>query len=77
MKKLLLILIIALLPMVAKADASGTCGANLTWTYSESLKKLTISGEGEMSDFNYNAAPWNKYKYDFFAYICSRNEERR
>ena len=67
MKKQLLLLVIMLLPMVALADASGTCGANLTWTYNESLKKLTISGEGEMSDFNYNSTPWNSYKSNIYS----------
>ena len=54
MKKLLLILIIALLPMVTKADASGTCGANLTWTLDDE-GTLTISGSGYMTSH-----PWTE-----------------
>ena len=44
------------------ADASGTCGANLTWTYVEATKTLTISGEGAMTDYDGdNFAPWYIY----------------
>ena len=30
------------------ATESGTCGDNLTWTFDESTKTLTISGTGEI-----------------------------
>jgi len=45
------------------ADDGGTCGENITWTYVEATKTLTISGGGKMSDF-YNASsyPWNNYR---------------
>ena len=48
----------------AWADANGTCGTNLTWTYVESTHTLTISGSGAMTDYNnYSSlAPWNTYK---------------
>ena len=60
MKKQLLLLVMMLLPMVARADYSGTCGENLTWTFVESTGTLTISGSGAMDDnFNYNSAPLN------------------
>ena len=48
MKKQLLLLVMALLPMVAMADDSGECGENVTWTYEEATHTLTISGEGPM-----------------------------
>ena len=52
MKKQLLLLMMMLLPMVAMADNSGTCGDNLTWTLVESTGTLTISGTGAMQNFN-------------------------
>ena len=36
-------------------EASGICGANLEWTFSDGV--LTISGEGAMDDFH----PWDDY----------------
>ena len=46
---LCVLMLASLLPMSAIADttASGTCGANLTWTLDDS-GTLTISGTGEM-----------------------------
>lgn len=42
--------------------ASGTCGENLTWTL-DTDGTLTISGEGEMTDWNYlSNAPWYIYR---------------
>ena len=53
----------------ASAASSGTCGENLTWSYSG--KTLTISGSGDMNSYNdcYDAyigsfvtnAPWKSY----------------
>ncbi len=60
MKKQILLFILALLPVVAMADANGTCGDNLTWTYVESTKTLTISGSGAMSNFS-SLSPWYNY----------------
>ena len=40
---------------------SGTCGENLTWKY-DSEGTLTISGTGEMPDYDGNA-PWSNYTY--------------
>ena len=47
----------------AWADDSGSCGKNLTWVFTESDGTLTISGEGDM--YNYNTAnnvPWYNYR---------------
>ncbi len=64
---LCILLLASLLPVSAFADttASGTCGANLTWTL-DSDGTLTISGTGAMYDwiYDYNfktTAPWRAY----------------
>ena len=66
MKKIFFILLVILLPIVAKADDSGTCGNNLTWTFVEATGTLTISGTGAMNNYNYmdyyNPAPWYSYR---------------
>ena len=63
MKKQLLLFLLLLMPMAANADKSGTCGDNLTWTYVEATKTLTISGSGEMNDYSSNSrAPWYSYR---------------
>ncbi len=57
---------LALLPVVAWADDSGTCGENLTWTYEDATKTLEISGTGEMEDFYDDGyQPW----FNFRSYI--------
>ena len=38
------------------APTSGTCGEDLTWTLDLSTGTLTISGTGDMTDWNGN--PW-------------------
>ena len=62
MKKLLLLLVMILLPMVASADKSGTCGENLTWELVESTGTLTISGSGAMTDYTSGSSPWNEIR---------------
>jgi len=47
MKKQLLLMLLALLPLMASADDSGSCGTNVTYTYVESSRTLTISGNGQ------------------------------
>ena len=45
----------------------GTCGENLTWEYDTSTKVLTISGAGEMEDYdilNSHYAQWWQYGDD-------------
>ncbi len=57
MKKQFLVLLLTLLPVLAMADDSGSCGDNVTWTYTESTKTLTIQGSGAIDYYS----PW----YDF------------
>ncbi|MCD7755996.1 MAG: leucine-rich repeat domain-containing protein, partial [Firmicutes bacterium] len=67
----LLCLVIGLLPgmaLAAEEVASGTCGENVTWVL-DSDGVLTISGEGEMDKYYYDAywglviyeSPWESY----------------
>ena len=68
MKKLFLSCLLSALCLTKNfaVNYSGTCGANLTWSFEPSKGVLTISGTGAMDDFNYNTsdesacifAPW-------------------
>ena len=63
MKKLLLLFTLMVLPLVASADKSGSCGDNVTYTYVEATNTLTISGTGAMRDYVWNSdPPWNSYR---------------
>ena len=62
MKKQLLLLVMMLLPIIAMADDSGSCGNNVTWSYEEATHTLTISGTGQMDDYPYNNMPWFGYR---------------
>ncbi|MBR5336808.1 MAG: leucine-rich repeat protein [Lachnospiraceae bacterium] len=44
-------------PGRVEAAAGGTCGDNLTWKLDDG-GILTISGTGEMYDYNFDASPW-------------------
>ena len=47
----------------ALTDRTGSCGEDLTWTYSETTNVLTISGTGAMKDYyRSNPTPWNNYR---------------
>lgn len=62
--KQILLFILVLLPIVASADESGTCGENLTWVYEEATNKLIISGTGEMYGYSAGLSPWDEFKDD-------------
>ncbi len=50
-------------PMQAFASTTnGKCGENVTWTYDDSIKALTITGTGDMYSYTYNnRSPWDCY----------------
>ena len=56
---------LAQLGMVLTARAAYMCGEDLTWDYDPDTKTLTISGTGEMNDYdplnNSVSAPWKWY----------------
>ena len=63
MKKQLLSIILALLPMLAMADDSGSCGDNVTYTFVSSTGTLTIQGSGAMKDnSSESSVPWYSYR---------------
>ncbi len=67
MKKLLRFLCTALMAVVCmsvNAQASGSCGANATWSYDADETTLTISGTGAMDNYTdaLTDAPWNAYR---------------
>ena len=64
-------LIFGLLPVgvLAASATSGSCGKNATWHYDTATKTLTISGRGEMTDYETdyaggvdNTPPWDAYR---------------
>ena len=58
---LVVLMIVSLLPVTALAADivdSGTCGAEVTWTL-DSEGVLTISGSGDMYDYDSSDAPWH------------------
>ena len=63
-KQILLFVMMVLMPMMASADDSGSCGYNVTYSFKEINHTLTISGTGAMWDYNYYSSnqPWANYK---------------
>lgn len=54
----------------------GYCGAeeggkNLTWTYDDSTKTLTISGKGDMAKYTEGRTPWVSYKSKIYYVVIS------
>ena len=51
------------LPFTARADDSGVCGDGVTYTYNSENKILTISGNGNMYDYDGSMPqPWYSYR---------------
>lgn len=61
-KKLFMLIALLVLPMMAIADESGSCGENVTYFFSESTKTMTISGSGPMANYKEAEAPWWQFK---------------
>ena len=58
MKQIYILLIALLMGLSANAESSGTCGPNLKWHLTDD-GVLTISGKGEMDDYNFHdGSPW-------------------
>lgn len=63
MKKYILLLVAILQPVIASADDSGSCGENVTYNYVEATRTLTIDGEGNMTNYDYDHySPWDSYR---------------
>ncbi len=45
-----------------EAATSGECGPGLSWSYSEAMGSLTITGSGQMTDYIFEDAPWVSIK---------------
>ena len=56
------LLLIILFLFQIKADDSGICESNCQYSFIESTGTLTISGNGQMSDYEPDDQPWNSYK---------------
>ena len=56
------------LSLLDEDGLTGACGDNLTWTYDESSNTLTISGTGDMWDYDVSAdrttAPWRDLSFN-------------
>ncbi len=70
--KLAFVVLVALILLVtlascgssAPASAEGDCGTNLEWSYDAETKSLTISGTGDMTDYDSSSeVPWTAIKY--------------
>ena len=65
MKRLLAVMLTLVLlcigvPFAANAAlaSSGSCGDNVTWSFDSSIGELTISGTGEMTNYNSSGSPF-------------------
>ena len=50
--------------ITASAADNTQCGANATWAYNSTTKRLTITGTGAMADYSYFSQPWADYMND-------------
>lgn len=55
------LLLLGSIPSASAAELSGTCGKNLNWSFSDG--RLTITGSGDMTDYNQvDTAPWYSFR---------------
>ena len=69
MKKHLLLLVFALLPMFTMADEGGSCGKDVSYTFETATGTLTIQGTGDMKNYNLTLTPWRSYRSDILVVI--------
>lgn len=69
MKKHLLLLVFALLPMFTMADEGGSCGKDVSYSFETATGTLTIQGTGEMRNYNFTLTPWRSYRSDILVVI--------
>ena len=63
LKNLLLLLFCLFSFSAIHADDNGSCGDNLTWKFTSSDGTLTISGTGNMTNYDYvSGTPWRIYQ---------------
>jgi len=56
------IVIVSITVLSVHADDGGSCGDNLTYTYSNYTCTLTISGTGAMDNYSPDSSPWKAFK---------------
>ena len=67
----------ALFAIPALADCSGTCGDDVTWTFTEADGTLTISGTGPMASYSYSSSnstintPWYSLRSQIRSVVIS------
>lgn len=55
------VLLLCAIPAASAAESEGSCGASLTWSFADG--RLTISGSGDMTDYDQsNMAPWYSFR---------------
>ena len=59
-------------PVQAAEVKSGFCGEDLTWTLDDN-GTLTISGTGEMADYDISKRPWYAYRADIRTVVIEEN----
>ena len=67
MKKLLFLMTALMLTHLPMRAEGGTCGANMTWDFTDGT--LTISGTGEMDDFVRYGVPWEHVKGSIYKLV--------
>ncbi|HCC50933.1 MAG TPA: hypothetical protein DEQ30_01850 [Porphyromonadaceae bacterium] len=70
MKKKLLLLCVVLMCSLSSYGQSGQIG-NISWNITDSV--LTISGTGDMPNFNINQQPWYSYRYNIMRVVIENS----